>query len=278
MPPVTPAIPRKARPGRDGPWSAGARLAPPFRPLLAPFDRVLLARPVGRVEALLEPPARALVVEDAVLATLAPYPTATEVTGLPRRGGRHPRPPLGCPDDRAAARPARAHGGRALFTLAKVVVLRRRPHYGESVNEDAGTPPPIPPYRPGQGGEGPQDRLERPDALDRPEHTDLPDGPARGQDAPLTDRQRALESLEAKADFRGHLTVYLLVMALLVGIWAFTSGLTGFFWPIFPMMGWGLAVAIHGVSLQWDKEPSEEEIDAEIERLHRRRPRGRLEE
>jgi hypothetical protein len=129
------------------------------------------------------------------------------------------------------------------------------------VNDDEGTPPPIPPYRPEQVGEGPQDGVDHAPEV-----------------APRTDRQRALESLEAKADFRGHFTMYALVMLLLVGIWGFSTGFSGFFWPIFPMMGWGLAVAIHGVSLQWDKEPSEEEIDAEIERLHRRRPRGRLEE
>lgn len=128
------------------------------------------------------------------------------------------------------------------------------------VNDDEGTPPPIPPYRPEQVEEGPQDAVDS-----------VPKVAA-------TDRERALESLEAKADFRGHLTMYALFMLLLVGIWGFSTGFTGFFWPIFPMMGWGLAVAIHGVSLQWDKEPSEEEIDAEIERLHRRRPPRRLEE
>ncbi|QFG69089.1 2TM domain-containing protein [Ornithinimicrobium pratense] len=146
------------------------------------------------------------------------------------------------------------------------------------MNEDQGTPPPIPPYRPEQGGEGPQDRLGRPDALERPDRVDQSDGLDRGQDAALTDRQRALESLEAKADFRGHLTIYLLVMLLLTGIWAFSTGFSGFFWPIFPMMGWGLGVAIHGVSLGWDKDPTEEEINDEIQRLRRRQPRGRLEE
>lgn len=143
------------------------------------------------------------------------------------------------------------------------------------MNEDQGNPPPIPPYRPEQGGQGPQDR---PDALDRPHPSEQPEAQDRRPDEPLTDRQRALESLEAKADFRGHLTIYLLVMLLLTGIWAFTSGFSGFFWPIFPMMGWGLGVAIHGVSLGWDKDPTEEEIDAEIERLRRRQSRGRLEE
>ncbi|WP_238154431.1 2TM domain-containing protein [Ornithinimicrobium sufpigmenti] len=147
------------------------------------------------------------------------------------------------------------------------------------MNEDQGSPPPIPPYRPERVEAGPQDSRDEPGPLDRaPDRTDPAAAGKRAKDAPLTDRQRALESLEAKAEFRGHLTIYLLVMALLVGIWAFTTGFSGFFWPIFPMMGWGLGVAIHGVSLGWDKDPTEEEINAEIERLRRRQSRGRLEE
>jgi hypothetical protein len=40
---------------------------------------------------------------------------------------------------------------------------------------------------------------------------------------------------------------YLSVMALLVGIWLFTSLASGgplFFWPIFPMLGWGIPTFI----------------------------------
>ena len=35
--------------------------------------------------------------------------------------------------------------------------------------------------------------------------------------------------------------VYLLVMAMLIGIWAATG--MGYFWPIWPMMGWGIGLA-----------------------------------
>ncbi|MDP9352022.1 MAG: 2TM domain-containing protein [Chloroflexota bacterium] len=41
----------------------------------------------------------------------------------------------------------------------------------------------------------------------------------------------------------GHVTSYLLVMAMLVGIWALTGA--DYFWPIWPMMGWGIGVASH---------------------------------
>lgn len=125
------------------------------------------------------------------------------------------------------------------------------------MNHDEGTPPPLPPYRPAPH-EGPTDDT--------------------GADLTALERRRALESLEAKAAFRSHLTVYALVMLLLVGIWAVTSGPSGFFWPVFPMMGWGLGLAIHGASLRWDREPTEADIAAEMERLRRRRSGGALEQ
>jgi hypothetical protein len=54
-------------------------------------------------------------------------------------------------------------------------------------------------------------------------------------------RRRAVKRLQAKAGFWTHLAVYLAVNAFLVMIWFFTG--TGFFWPIFPIAGWGIGVA-----------------------------------
>ena len=47
--------------------------------------------------------------------------------------------------------------------------------------------------------------------------------------------------------FKTHLTFYALVNLLLIGIWA-ASG-AGYFWPIWPILGWGIAVAAHGAPL-----------------------------
>lgn len=47
------------------------------------------------------------------------------------------------------------------------------------------------------------------------------------------------------AEVRSHVLSYTLVMALLVGIWAITG--TGYFWPVWPMMGWGIGVASHAL-------------------------------
>jgi hypothetical protein len=89
-------------------------------------------------------------------------------------------------------------------------------------------------------------------------------------DSDLTEdelRRRAVKHLRAKAGFWTHLAVYLAVNAFLVVIWFFTSA--GFFWPIFPIAGWGIGVAANA----WDvfgREPvTEERIQREMDRLHR---------
>ena len=50
-------------------------------------------------------------------------------------------------------------------------------------------------------------------------------------------------SHRAGAEVRAHVRSYVLVMVMLVGIWAMTG--MGYFWPIWPMMGWGIGVTSH---------------------------------
>jgi hypothetical protein len=80
-------------------------------------------------------------------------------------------------------------------------------------------------------------------------------------------RDRALERIEKKQEFHAHLLAYVLVNAMLIGIWAVTGA--GFFWPIFPLMGWGIGIGFHA----WDTyrlgEPSERQIQREIEHLRK---------
>jgi hypothetical protein len=47
------------------------------------------------------------------------------------------------------------------------------------------------------------------------------------------------------SDFRDHLRTFLAVQLLLLGIWAVTGA--GYFWPIWPFMGWGFGVLVHGM-------------------------------
>jgi hypothetical protein len=56
-------------------------------------------------------------------------------------------------------------------------------------------------------------------------------------------RERAITRLKKKRDFRGHVFIYVAVNTMLVVIWAVTGA--EFFWPIFPILGWGMGVAFH---------------------------------
>ena len=79
-------------------------------------------------------------------------------------------------------------------------------------------------------------------------------------------RTLARSRLVKRREFTAHLAAYVLVNVFLVAIWAFTGA--GFFWPVFPILGWGIGVFFHG----WDafSEPlSEDRIDREVERLRR---------
>lgn len=86
--------------------------------------------------------------------------------------------------------------------------------------------------------------------------------------APRTDeelREQAILQLKKKRDFRTHIFIYVLVNAMLVIIWAVTG--SGFFWPVFPILGWGIGVAANAWDVYARKPLSEDEIQHEAERL-----------
>jgi len=80
-------------------------------------------------------------------------------------------------------------------------------------------------------------------------------------------RQEAVRRLKKKRDFQSHLIAYVSVNALLVVIWAVTSA--GFFWPIFPMLGWGIGVLLNAWDVYGRRPISEHEIAREVDRLRR---------
>jgi hypothetical protein len=78
-------------------------------------------------------------------------------------------------------------------------------------------------------------------------------------------REQAIARLKKKRDFATHAVVYVLVNAFLVAIWAATGA--DFFWPIFPILGWGIGVAANAWEVYGRRPISEEEIQREAERL-----------
>ncbi len=80
-------------------------------------------------------------------------------------------------------------------------------------------------------------------------------------------RNRAIQRLKKKHDFHAHLLVYGMVNAFLVAIWAVTGA--GFFWPIFPMVGWGIGVVMNAWDVYGREEPDEDQIRREMELMKR---------
>ena len=80
---------------------------------------------------------------------------------------------------------------------------------------------------------------------------DLPrlDGAAGEASASAAPRYERGERRHHRRDksLRAHATSYLLVMALLVAIWLLTNP-GGYFWPVWPMLGWGFGLASHGLA------------------------------
>lgn len=78
-------------------------------------------------------------------------------------------------------------------------------------------------------------------------------------------REQAISQLKKKRDFRAHVFIYVAVNVVLVVIWAIVGA--GFFWPIFPILGWGIGVAANAWDVYGRKPIGENEIERETERL-----------
>ena len=92
----------------------------------------------------------------------------------------------------------------------------------------------------------------------------LQDRPVSGGTDESELRARAIKRIEARRGLGANVLAYVLVNAMLVVIWYVTGA--GFFWPIFPILGWGIGVVFH----VWDvlsPGVDEGQIQAEMDRL-----------
>jgi hypothetical protein len=88
-------------------------------------------------------------------------------------------------------------------------------------------------------------------------------------EAPTEDtlRDEAIARVKKKRDFKSHVVVFLAVNAMLVVIWAVTRGDDTIFWPIFPILGWGIGIAANAWDVYGRKPITEDEIQREAQRL-----------
>ena len=83
-------------------------------------------------------------------------------------------------------------------------------------------------------------------------------------------RRLAIRRADMKLAFRSHLMAYVLVNAALVAINLITS--PEYFWAIWPMMGWGIGLAAHAMTVYMNGEGLRDRlIEEELEKLRRTR-------
>jgi len=83
-------------------------------------------------------------------------------------------------------------------------------------------------------------------------------------------RETAIVQLRKKRDLQAHLIAYGTVNLLIIGIWfATTPG--GFFWPMFPLLGWGIGLIFHIWDVYSPEAFSEVRIQREMRRVAGRR-------
>ncbi len=86
---------------------------------------------------------------------------------------------------------------------------------------------------------------------------------ARERDEEL--RLLAITQLRNKRDFAVHVVGYLAVNGFLVLVWVMTG--MPFFWPIFPIVFWGVGLGAHAWHVFGHHDFSEERIQREIDRM-----------
>lgn len=79
----------------------------------------------------------------------------------------------------------------------------------------------------------------------------------------------AVQRLEKKREFRIHLSVFVVINALLWLIWGLVYAYTGhsFPWPVFPLVGWGIGLGFHAYEAYYRRPFSQTQIEREAARL-----------
>jgi uncharacterized membrane protein len=78
------------------------------------------------------------------------------------------------------------------------------------------------------------------------------------------ERRAAIHRLKNKQAFRQHVVAYVVVNAFLVAIWAVSGG--GYFWPVWVLLGWGVALVFHAWSAYGQRGITEADIQREMGR------------
>ncbi len=115
----------------------------------------------------------------------------------------------------------------------------------------------------------PPDAASAPDDMSVPAETSASAASAPGLDAQL--RDLAVKRLKKRQDFHAHVVVYAVVNGFLWALWLVISLTSGwhFPWPVFPLLGWGIGLALNAWDVYGRREITAADIEREVERLRR---------
>ncbi len=85
-------------------------------------------------------------------------------------------------------------------------------------------------------------------------------------------RDLAFRRLKKRQDFRGHVVVYVVVNGFLWALWLVISLTAGwhFPWPVFPLLGWGIGLALNAWDVYGRSDITIADIDREADKLRGR--------
>ena len=90
-------------------------------------------------------------------------------------------------------------------------------------------------------------------------------------------RDQALIRLKKRRDFKAHAFVYVIVNAVVWGIWTVIglSSHSWWPWPVFVTLGWGIGLVMNAWDVYGRKPITEDELQREIEHLQGSADRSR---
>ena len=89
-------------------------------------------------------------------------------------------------------------------------------------------------------------------------------------------RKAARRNLKARNDFKVMLAIFIVIALILVAVWFFSTGGTGYFWPAWPLLGLTIAAVFSGLDAYGvtRRQITESDIDAEVARMNAKRSGG----
>ncbi len=91
-----------------------------------------------------------------------------------------------------------------------------------------------------------------------------PQHPINGSEDPL--RTAAVTRLKKKREFTSDVIAYVVVNGFLIALWAIATP-DAMFWPVFPLLGWGIGLVFHAFDTFSKPTFSEERIRREMDRI-----------